>query len=56
MVVRVVRIMGERGRSRVDREVRMAICGVVGLWMCHCFMWFVGFGGRVIVEWYARRR
>lgn len=42
--------MGERGSSRIDKEVRMAIWRLVGLWTSHCFMWFVGFGGRVIVE------
>lgn len=42
--------MGERGRSVVDKEVRMATWGFVGLWVYHCFMWFVGLGGRVIVE------
>lgn len=46
----VVRIIGERGSSRIDREVVMAIGEPVGLLMCHCFMWFVEFGGSVIVE------
>ena len=42
--------MGERGSSRVDRDMRMAVRAGVGLSMCHCFMWFVEFGGSVIVE------
>lgn len=35
----------------IDRDVRVAIEVCVGLLMCHCFMWFVEFGGSVIVEW-----
>lgn len=52
----MVGIIGERGSSRADREVRMAVGVLAGLLTCHCFMWFVEFGGSVIVEWYARRR
>lgn len=46
----VVRIIGERGKSKRDREVSIAIGVFVGLLMCHCFMWLVEFGGSVIVE------
>lgn len=46
----VAKIIGEIGSKRVDRDVRMAIGVLVGLLICHCFMWFVEFGGRVIVE------
>lgn len=46
----MVRIIGERGRSRTDREVKMAIRVFVDLSVCHCFIWFVEFGGSVIVE------
>lgn len=46
----IVRIIGDNGNSRIDREARMAIMVFVGLLMCHCFMWFVEFGGSVIVE------
>lgn len=42
--------MGESGRSRVANEVRMATGVLVVLLVCHCFMWFVVLGGRVIVE------
>ena len=45
-----VKIIGDRGSSKADREARMAIIGLVGLLICHCFMWFVEFGGSVIVE------
>lgn len=38
------------GRSRADRDVRMAVGVFVGLLICHCFIWFVEFGGSVIVE------
>lgn len=48
--------MGETGRSTMDRVVRMAIEGLIGLLTCHCFMWFVVCGGSVIVAQYARRR
>lgn len=46
----MVKIIGERGRSSRDREVSIAIRALVGLLMCHCFMWLVEFGGSVIVE------
>lgn len=52
----MVVIMGEIGRSMVDRTIRMAIVVLVGLLMCHRFMWFVVCGGSVIVAQYARRR
>lgn len=42
--------MGESGSREIDREVRMASRVFVGLFVCHCFMWFVEFGGSVIVE------
>lgn len=42
--------MGERGSSSMDREATMAMGVFVNLLMCHCFMWFVEFGGSVIVE------
>lgn len=49
-------IMGERGSRRIDSEARIAV-GVLGvLLVYHCFMWLEELGGRVIVEWYARRR
>ena len=41
--------MGESGKSEIDREVRVATGPFVGLLVCHCFVWFVEFGGRVIV-------
>ena len=44
------RIIGESGRSSSDEEVRGAMIVFVGLLVCHCFMWVVEFGGRVIVE------
>lgn len=40
----------------MDRVVRTAIEGLIGLLVCHCFMWFVVWGGSVIVAQYARRR
>jgi len=46
----VVRIIGESGRRRIDREVKIAIGVLVDLPVCHCFMWFEEFGGSVIVE------
>lgn len=46
----VVRTIGERGKSKRDREVSAAIRVFVGLLICHCFMWLVVFGGSVIVE------
>lgn len=45
-----MRIIGESGRSRAVKEVRMAIRLFVVLFVCHCFMWFMVLGGRVIVE------
>ena len=49
-------IMGDRGSKRIDSEARTAV-GVLGaLLVYHCFMWLEELGGRVIVEWYARRR
>lgn len=42
--------MGDSGSSRVDVVARMAIMVLVGLLICHCFMWFVEFGGSVTVE------
>lgn len=44
------RIIGESGRSNIDEEVREAMIVFVGLLVCHCFIWAVEFGGRVIVE------
>lgn len=52
----MVRIIGEMGRSRVDMVTRRATEALVGLWVCHSFMWFVVCGGSVIVAQYARRR
>lgn len=52
----MVGIIGERGRSRVDREVSMGIRVLVGFLVDHCFILFEEFGGRVTVEQYARRR
>lgn len=46
-----VRIRGESGRISVDRVARIAVVVFVGLMKCQCFMWFVEFGGSVIVEW-----
>lgn len=34
----------------IDREANTAIEGFVVLLVRHCFMWFVEFGGRVMVE------
>lgn len=48
--------MGVSGNSQIDVEVRRAVSVWVFVFTCHCFMWFVQFGGKVIVEWYARRR
>lgn len=48
--------MGESGRSRIDREVSGGVRVLIGFLMVHCFILFDGFGGRVIVEQYARRR
>lgn len=42
--------MGARGRIEVDMDMRMAMWGFVVLLIYHCFMWFVEFGGSVIVE------
>ena len=52
----MVKIAGERGRRRTDREIKVAIGVPVDLLLYHCFMKFVVFGGSVIVEQYARRR
>lgn len=46
----MAKIKGDKGRSRVDREVKMAIWVFAGLLMCHCLIRLVEFGGRVIVE------
>lgn len=51
-----VGIIGERGRSMMDMVVRIAIEALVGLFVRHCFMWFVVCGGSVIVVQYASRR
>lgn len=51
-----MRIMGDTGRRTMDMVTRMATMELVGLFVCHCFMWFVVCGGRVIVAQYARRR
>lgn len=48
--------MGEIGRSMMDAIAEMAIKGLDGLRMCHCFVWFVVCGGSVIVAQYASRR
>lgn len=48
--------MGEIGRSIIDVMVRAATREGIGLLVCHCFMWLVVWGGRVIVAQYARRR
>lgn len=45
-----VKIIGDRGRSEIDREVRVAVRVLVDMLVCHCFMWLVVFGGSVIVE------
>lgn len=42
--------MGDRGRSEIDKEARVAVRVLVGLLICHCFMRLVEFGGSVIVE------
>lgn len=42
--------MGESGNREIDKEARMASRGLVDLLVCHCFIWFVEFGGSVIVE------
>lgn len=42
--------MGESGSREIDKEARMASGGFVDLLICHCFMWFVEFGGSVMVE------
>lgn len=42
--------MGESGSREIDREARIASEEFVDLLVCHCFMWFMEFGGRVIVE------
>lgn len=52
----MVRIIGESGRSEMDREVRIEIGVLVGFLVNHCFILFEGLGGSVIVEQYARRR
>lgn len=46
----MVKIIGDRGRRETDREARVAVRVLVDLLMCHCFIWLVEFGGRVIVE------
>lgn len=52
----VVRIIGESGRRRMDKEVIGGVKVLVGFLMDHCFILFDELGGRVIVEQYARRR
>lgn len=52
----VAGIIGESGRSEIDREVSMGIRVLVGFLGDHCFILLEGFGGSVIVEQYARRR
>lgn len=49
-------VMGEMGSRMVDRVTRMATSGLIGLLMCHCFMWLAVWGGSVIVAQYASRR
>lgn len=49
-------IRGEMGRSIVDAIAEMAIRALEGLWLCHCFIWFVVCGGSVIVAQYASRK
>lgn len=48
--------MGDMGRRAMDMVIRMATAMLVGLFVCHCFMWFVVCGGSVIVAQYASRR
>lgn len=52
----MVSSMGESGSRVMERVVRMAIERLTGLLMCHCFIWFVVWGGSVIAVQYARRR
>lgn len=52
----MVKIVGARGRRRIDKEIRVEIGVFVGFLLYHCFMKFVVFGGSVIVEQYARRK
>lgn len=48
--------MGDIGSRAMDIVTRMAVNVLVGLFVCHCFMWFVVCGGSVIVAQYASRR
>lgn len=41
--------MGESGNSMMDMVVKVVIVMLVDLLVCHCFMWLVELGGRVIV-------